>query len=188
MPLDGTALASALSAIQTNHYTRSIPSGKRVCFAFGECIILFAIPANPNISTWLLGARNRVWELARLWAPDGHAPNLLTQGIAAATKEFHRLYPEVEALVSYADPNAGHLGGVYRAASWVSLGQCEEVRTYRGPNGEFVARRKFHSGHRSLRKAEIEALGYKEEKLPGKYRFARGLSRKARRAIAARAG
>jgi hypothetical protein len=88
-----------------------------------------------------------------------------------------------DAVVSYADPNAGHHGGVYRAASWVYHGKSEEVRTYRGKDGTTVARRAFHSGKRSLRKSEIEALGFVEEKLPGKRRFVRALSKMAKRAI-----
>lgn len=172
-----------LETIKRHHYTHSVPSGKRLAYTFEDAIVLFAIPANKNISSWLLGRPNVVWELARLWAPDGHRANLLTEALAAAVRRFRVEHPTVEALVSYADPNAGHLGGVYRAASWVYLGQCEESRNYRGPGGEIVSRRAFHSGSRSLRKAEIEALGYAELKLPGKHRFARGLTRKARRAI-----
>ena len=90
-----------------------------------------------------------------------------------------------DALVSYADPNAGHKGGVYRAASWLYHGKSEEVRTYRAPDGTTVARRAFHSGRNGLRKAEIEALGYKEEKLPGKERFVRPLSKRAARTLTA---
>lgn len=172
-----------LDVIRANHYTHSVPSGKRLVYAFEDAIVLFAIPANNNISNWLLGKRNVVWELARLWAPDNHRANLLTEALANATRRFRADQPAVEALVSYADPNVGHLGGVYRAASWVYLGQCEESRNYRGAGGEIVSRRAFHSGSRSLRKAEIEALGFTELKLPGKHRFARGLTRKARRVI-----
>jgi hypothetical protein len=172
-----------LEIIRRNHYTGSVPSGKRAVFQYEDAIVVFAIPANKNISTWLLGRPNVVWELSRLWAPDGHRPNLLTEAIADATRRFRGEYPEVEALVSYADPSAGHKGGVYRAASWMFLGQCEETRSYRSPDGRIVSRRAFHSGRRSLRKAEIEALGYVQANTPGKYRFAKPLSRKARKLL-----
>jgi hypothetical protein len=91
--------------------------------------------------------------------------------------------PSILALISYADPNAGHQGGVYRAASWVYLGQSEDNRHYRSASGQIVPRRKFHSGKSFKRKVEIEALGYVEVILPGKHRFARGLTRKARQLI-----
>ena len=146
---------------------------------------MFSIPANCMVSRWLVGVPNRVWELTRLWAPDGHRPNLLTQAIAHGVREIHKLRV-ADALISYADPNVGHKGGVYRAASWVYLGQSEESRAYRGPNGEILSRRKFHSGRKAMTKAQILALGFSELKLPGKERFARPLTRAGKRGVAAR--
>lgn len=172
--------------ISGNHYSKSVPSGKSCYFWYESAIVVLSIPANKNISSWLLGESNKVWELSRLWAPDGHRPNLLTQAISFAVKKFVASYPEVEALISYADPNVGHSGGVYRAASWTYLGRSEEARYYVGPSGAPVSRRKFHSGSRSMRKEEIEALGYRALKLPGKHRFARGLTKSASKKIAAK--
>ena len=168
------------------HYTRSIPSGKSIYFNYNDAIVVFAIPANHNISKFLVGQPNKVWELARLYAPDGHQRNLLTQALAATVRMFREQQPNITALVSYADPNVGHLGGVYRSASWVYLGQSEESRNYRAKDGTIVSRRKFHSGQQGLRKIEIEALGYEQLKLPGKHRFVKGLTKRTRRLIAMR--
>jgi hypothetical protein len=168
------------------HYTKSFPSGKSFVFTYEDAIVVFSIPANYNVARWLGCGKNRVWELTRLWAPDGHRKNLLTQAISFAVGEFHRL-GLADALVSYADPNAGHKGGVYRAASWMYLGESEEVRAYRDKKGTIVSRRKFHSGKRHLKKAEILALGYLEHSLPGKSRFARGLTREGKRAVRSKA-
>ena len=165
--------------IREHHYTHSVPSGKSHYFYHDGAIVIFSIPANPYISKFLTGPPNAVFDLARLWAPDGHRRNLLTEAISVATRELRRLEPKCLALVSYADPNAGHAGGVYRAASWVYLGQTE-ARVWLGPNGEIVPRRKFHSGSEHVNKAEVEALGYKEIRRPGKYRFAHGLTKRIR--------
>ena len=180
--LTGEARILAQETIKARHYTRSVPSGKSYYVRVGDAIVVWSIPANKNIAKFVLGWQGCVWELSRLWAPDGHAPNLLTQAISAAAKILQRL-ERPDALVSYADPNAGHRGGVYRAASWIYHGKSEEVRSYRAPDGTSVARRAFHSGKRCFKKAEIEALGYVEEKLPGKERFVRPLSAKAKRAL-----
>ena len=93
-----------------------------------------------------------------------------------------------DAVVSYADPNVGHLGGVYRAASWVDHGQSDESRAYRSAEGKILPRRAFHSGQSILSKAEIEQLGYAELNLPGKHRFVRFLSRQARSSRTAKSG
>lgn len=172
-----------MRVICDRHYTHSVPSGKSIYFNYNDAVVVFAIPANHNISKFLVGEPNKVWELARLYAPDRHQHNLLTQALASTIRMFREQEPTVTALVSYADPNVGHLGGIYRSASWVYLGQSEESRNYRSNDGTIVSRRKFHSGRRGLKKAEIEAMGYQQLNLPGKHRFAKGLNKKTRRLI-----
>lgn len=173
---------AAEEAIKRHHYSRSVPSGKSHYVRFGDAFVVWSIPANKNIAKFVLGWPGNVWELARLWAPDGHAPNLLTQAISAAVKTIRRL-EKPDALVSYADPNVGHSGGVYRAASWLYHGQSEEARYYRDAAGNTVSRRAFHSGRKILKKADILSLGYVELKLPGKLRFVKPLTSRAKRAL-----
>jgi hypothetical protein len=180
--LTGSHRDEAARIIRRHHYTASVPSGKSVYVRFGPAIVIWSIPANKNIGRFLFGWDAKVWELSRLWAPDGHERNLLTRAIAAAIRIIKQIERPV-ALVSYADPNAGHHGGVYRAASWHYHGQSEETRAYRDREGHIVARRKFHSGRRGFRKAEIEALGFVELRLPGKHRFVRPLTYRAKRAL-----
>ena len=170
----------AAEVIRRSHYTHSVPSGKSHYVAFKDALVVWSIPANKNIAAFILGWPGNVWELARLWAPDGHEKNLLTQAISAAVEVIVRL-ERPDALVSYADPNAGHKGGVYRAASWIYHGKSEEVRTYRDSEGKTFARRAFHSGSKGMTKEVIEALGYLEMKLPGKERFVKPLTRRAKR-------
>ena len=180
--LEGQDRKNAEALIREHHYTHSVPSGKSYYIRFGDALVVWSIPANKNLARFILGGQGSVWELSRLWAPDGHAPNLLTQAISAAVKIIEYLEAP-HAVVSYADPNVGHSGGVYRAASWIYHGRSEEVRAYRGKDGEIVSRRSFHSGRKGLKKSEIEALGFSELRLPGKERFVRPLNRFVRRTI-----
>ena len=173
--------------IKENHYTKSIPSGKSHYFSIDGAIVCFAMPANKNIKGFLVGGiEGDVWELSRLWAPDGHEKNLLTRAMSVSIKRLKQIEPGIIALVSYADPNAGHEGGVYRAASWVYCGRSEETRAYVSEDGQIVSRRAFHSGGNHLTKAGIEARGFREFKSEGKQRFAKGLTRLARKRIAIR--
>jgi hypothetical protein len=172
----------AAQVIIEKHYAHSVPSGKSYYIGFEGALVIWSIPANKNLAKFILGWPGKVWELSRLWAPDGHAPNLLTQAISYGVGQIKRL-EKPDALVSYADPNAGHLGGVYRAASWIYHGRSEEVRAYRSREGQVTARRAFHSGKNFLRKAQIEALGFVELRLPGKVRFVKPLSGKAKRVL-----
>jgi hypothetical protein len=182
--LVGVEREAAARLICEYHYTHSVPSGKSHYVRFGDALVVWSIPANKNIAKFILGYQGKVWELSRLWAPNGHAPNLLTQAISAAVGVIWKL-ERPDALVSYADPNAGHKGGVYRAASWLYHGQSEEVRAYRSQDGKIVARRAFHSGSVGMTKAQIEALGFVELRLPGKERFVKPITRSARRVVRA---
>ncbi len=183
-PLDGRFREWAKFVFRSYHYARSVPSGKTHYLFYDGVFFAFSIPANKNISNFLIGEANSVWELSRMWANDKHSDNALTAALKKAVKEFHSLEPEAFALVSYADPNVGHHGGVYKAASWVATGQSEEARYYKNARtGQVVSRRKFHSNGTHLNKPEILALGYEEMKLPGKIRFAKGLTEIARKKL-----
>ncbi len=171
----------AVAAIREGHYSHSVPSGKSHYYSFGTAIVVFSIPANQFVGKFLFGTQRNVWELSRLWAPDGHERNLLTQAISCSVKMFKQRQPDVWGLVSYADPNVGHVGFVYRAASWLPCGQVEESRYYRGADGVVVSRRKFHSGSTGMTKAQILAAGYTETKQPGRFRYCHPLSSTARR-------
>lgn len=74
-----------------------------------------------------------------------------------------------------------------KAASWVYQGQSKENRSYADATGQRFARRKFHSGDRNFSEAEIKAMGYTRVKLPGKHRYAKGLTNQARKDVAASA-
>lgn len=180
----GDSRKAAIQTIKKYHYLHSVPSGKSHYFLIGSTIVVYNIPANYNVAKFLLGpdAENgSVWELGRLWAPDGHPPNSLTTAISKSLGIFRPLERHVHAIVAYADPNAGHHGGIYHAASWRYCGQCEESRLYRTPDGILVSRRAFHSGNKHLNKADILKLGYTQETAPGKIRWVKGLTKTARR-------
>ena len=173
--------AQAIETIRSNHYTKSVPSGKSYYISVGTAIVVWSIPANRNIAKYLLGWNGCVWELSRLYAPDGHKKNLLTRAISLGVQTLRSIEP-IDALVSYADPNVGHQGGVYRAASWIYHGQCEKTRMY-VKDGKTVARRAFHSGKKCLRKSEIEAMGWREVYQTGKHRYVKPISRRARKVL-----
>ncbi len=172
----------AIEQIRAGHYSHCVPSGKSYYVGYEDALVVWSIPANKNIAKFVLKDGGIVWELSRLWAPDGHRANLLTEAISAAVGIL-RQHEKPDALVSYADPNVGHEGGVYRAASWIFHGRSEESRVYIDAAGQSVSRRAFHSGSKGMTKAEIEAKGYTQHKLPGKLRFVRPLTTKAKRAL-----
>ncbi len=164
--------AEAKEVILAGHYLHSFPSGWTYCFRHGDAVVVYSIPANKNLEPFLYREKVAMRELARLWAPTPHAPDLLTQAISASLKSL-RKDVGTEAVVSFADPNNGHHGGIYQAASWIYTGKSSETRVYRKPDGTTVSRRSFHSGKTSL------PPPWPAERLEGKHRYVRNLTRRA---------
>jgi hypothetical protein len=138
--------AARADRVRQNHYAGSVPSGKSFYFEYEDALVVYSIPAN-RIAQGLLGKPNAVLELARLWAPDGHRPNLLTEAISASVRWVREREPTCEAVISYADSAAvaaGHDGGVYRAASWAPLAASPGNQSFRNTRtGRLVGRRSF---------------------------------------------
>jgi hypothetical protein len=169
------ALTAPADVIRSRHYLHKWPSGKTYAFKFESAIAVVSIPSNRNAARWL-GCR--VYELTRLWAPDGHRKNLLTQTMAYAVRQVRAL-DIADALLSFADPGAGHRGTIYRAASWVCLGRSQESRGYLSPDGRVITRR----GLWSTSKREHVVPDYPVVKLAGKLRFAFGITAAGKLAV-----
>lgn len=62
-----------------------------------------------------------VFELNRLWAHDDLPRNTESRFIGWCLRQVRALHPNI-ILVSYADGDQGHIGGVYKATNWLYLG------------------------------------------------------------------
>lgn len=93
---------------------------------FGELCgtVIFALP--PRETNKRYGGYT--WELARLWVDDSIPKNAETWLISQSVKWVRVNHPEVEYLVSYADPSVGHNGTIYQAANWTNDGHTDEGR------------------------------------------------------------
>lgn len=86
--------------------------------------IVFALPPRETAKRY----GGVTWELARLWIEDKVPSNAETWLIAQAVRYIRKHRPEVQTLVSYADPSVGHQGTVYKAANWVADGRTDDER------------------------------------------------------------
>lgn len=87
-------------------------------------VIVFALPPRETAKRY----GGVTWELARLWVCDTVPKNAETYLISRAVRYIKRHHREVHALVSYADPSAGHSGVIYRASNWTSDGRTDDNR------------------------------------------------------------
>jgi hypothetical protein len=70
----------------------------------------------------------KTWELARLYLLDCIPKNAESWLIGQGVKYIKRHHTDVEHLLSYADPSAGHSGAIYRAANWRPDGKTDDER------------------------------------------------------------
>lgn len=70
----------------------------------------------------------KTWELSRLYLIDRLPHNAETWLISKSIKWIKKNHPDVCALVSYADPSAGHSGTIYKASNWLFDGMTDEGR------------------------------------------------------------
>ena len=61
---------------------------------------------------------DQVLELTRLFIHDGYGSNIESYCIALSFKWFKEFASDIKVLISYADPQAGHLGKIYQATNW----------------------------------------------------------------------
>jgi hypothetical protein len=87
-------------------------------------VIVFSLPPRETAKRY----GGITWELSRLWLFDGVPKNAETFLFGRAVRYIKQHRPEVEALVSYADPSAGHAGTIYKAANWTADGRTDGER------------------------------------------------------------
>lgn len=116
---------AARFACSAFHYSRAVPAGKMVKIGVWESsafrgVVIFSRGNSPNIGRPYGLAQTEVCELTRVaLAPHWSATSRI---IAIALRMLRRQSPGVKLLVSFADPRAGHHGGIYQAGGWLYVG------------------------------------------------------------------
>ena len=113
------------------------------------------------------------WELARLFILDEIPRNAETWLIAQSVRLI-KLRCDVDFLVSYADPSAGHRGTIYYAANWTYDGMTDSER--KTPRADYVDAR---TGKKYGRRGNMQP-GSEVERVAraSKHRFYLKLNRK----------
>ena len=129
------------------HYSKCIPVGKLFKIGAWEdgvyigCVI-FSRGANKYLaSPYGLGQEECV-ELTRI-ALRAHK-HFVSEIMMQALKKLHEFMPGIRLIVSYADPQQGHVGAIYQATNWIYVGHTTPDR-YCVLNGEKIHRRTIGS-------------------------------------------
>ena len=125
--------AEALPWIQKYHYSKGLSNIPMIYGTYVNNIlqglVSFSCPSSEAVRQGIFGPhlKDHVMELSRLCLnPDSVFPaSKIVKGCIQAYRQERkdRGFPEVKAVVSYADPLEGHHGGVYQAMSWIYTGR-----------------------------------------------------------------
>jgi hypothetical protein len=126
--LDWCNHEAAKHAVHRWHYSRSMPAGKLARIGVWEGgvfkgVILFGRGANNHIGSQYGLDQTEVCECVRIALAAHEAP--VSRCLSVAIRMLRRHSPGLRLLVSYADPERDHHGGVYQASNWIFVGKSQ---------------------------------------------------------------
>lgn len=124
--LDWCSHEAAKYACEKWHYSRCIPKSKLVRIGVWEGgtfagAVIFGSGACPQIADPYGLSQTQVAELVRVALKPGHSFET-TRCVAYSIKMVRRRFGGLRLLVSYADPEQGHHGGIYQGGNWIYTG------------------------------------------------------------------
>lgn len=146
--------AAARYAVEHWHYSRSLPAGKTVKVGVWEDdrftgAIIFGWGATPELAAHHHLPQTQICELCRVALTTHVAP--VSRLVAIAVRLLRRQSPGLRLVVSFADADQGHHGGIYQAGGWIYLGQ----RNIGGRQGFLVRGRALHA-------RQVGSLGWRQ--------------------------
>jgi hypothetical protein len=150
-------------------------------------VVIFSRGASPALGTPYGLAANEVAELTRVALREHEHP--VTQIVAAAIRWLKANNPGLRLLVSFADPEQGHHGGIYQAGNWTYTGQTANSVAYVDRKGRRWHNRQVSSSGVRTQFGSVRTVVSISEcttlRIPGKHRYLLPLDRRMRRQISA---
>lgn len=185
--IDWATHKAAKHACENWHYSQALPVGKLVKVGAWEKgrfigVVLFAWGMNRSLGAPYGLEMAECCELVRIALREHTSP--VSRVMALALKFLCKQSPGIRLVVSFADPAAGHHGGIYQAGNWVYAGKTAPGFEWR-LNGKRLNKRaytgqQFGGGKKSVAKVPAAA---EKVALPGKHRYLMPLDAEMRKQI-----
>lgn len=187
---------AAKYAVMHWHYSRCMPKSTLIKYGVWEggqfigCVI-FGMGATITYAKSMGVGQFEVCELVRVALRDHTAP--VTEIVARSIKILKSNNPDMRVILSFADPNHGHHGGIYIAGNWIYLGTSRRQnvfivngehmhdRTVSGVVRQFGGLRDGESRMDLLRRTVDPRAHYGQ--VLDKHRYAYPLDRRMRKAL-----
>lgn len=124
---------AATYAVMNWHYSKRMPIGKMVRVGVWEhqqfigCV-LFARGNSPTLGNSYGLDQTEVCELVRVALQKHEAP--VSRILSVAIKLLREVSPGTKLIVSFADPEQGHVGSIYQASGWTYTGKSNPTPLY----------------------------------------------------------
>lgn len=127
-------IKAARHAIMKWHYSKAVPAGKLVKFGVWESgvfigAVVFGRGATPNLGKPYKLDQTELCELVRVALNNHVAP--VSQIVAESIRQLKQTNPGLRLIVSFADPDQGHHGGIYQAGNWIYNGDTPSAKFFR---------------------------------------------------------
>ena len=137
-------------AVTKWHYSKIVPGGRLVRFGVWEKgkfigTILYGCGVNKEIGRFINLKMHEISELVRV-ALDNHK-NPVSKIVSFCMKKLRKDFPNIKAVVSYADPIQNHKGKIYQAMNWLYLGETKTATHYM-LDGKFYHSRSLNQKNR----------------------------------------
>lgn len=125
LKIDWATHEAAKYACANWHYSKCLPVGKLVKVGAWEDekfigVVLFGRGANYNMVKGYGLGQDQGCELVRIALKAHQTP--VSKIAAMAMRFLKKQSPDIRLIVSYADPEQGHHGGIYQAGNWLYKG------------------------------------------------------------------
>lgn len=125
LKVDWATHEAAKYAVENWHYSRCMPKSKLVKIGAWEIekfigVVIFGVGATPELCKPYRLQSNEVCELVRVALTNHNCQT--SRIIAMAMKLLKQSNPGLKLVVSFADSDQGHHGGIYQAGGWVYSG------------------------------------------------------------------
>ena len=149
--LDFCSREAADYAVRAFHYSHGLPAGRLVCVGAWEAgafvgAVIFGRGASSEIGSPFGLNQSQVCELVRVALGPHSAPT--SRIVSVAVRLLRRLCPGLRLIVSYADPEHGHVGILYQACGWLHIG-CTNRESIIRLNGRLLHPRTVASRYRT---------------------------------------
>jgi hypothetical protein len=171
------SIAAAEYAAKNWHYSKCLPVGKLVKYGVWENekfigVVIYSRGASPYLGRALELDQTEVCELTRVALTTHEAP--VSQIVATTLSLLKKDNPALRAVVSFADPKEGHVGGIYKAGNWLFTGTSNPATEYFLDGRWMHVRNGYHHPDRPTAA---------KRETPGKFRYIYPLDRALRRKV-----